>query len=172
MSQCSVVEGEFEMVQGHRMVTINIVHIFHHNSSHFQWNTCCVRGPVKPADPWWEPKTRFWTASGWFKKGDRSVTICITPFEKWKVVISDDWGIEITIAEDFRNGLKSQRVIFGQFKDRFSKLETPTNIIFLTARLILPYWTRSLVCCSPGPRNWGPWRHQVLKVLKLSFIGI
>ena len=69
---------------------------------------------------------------------------------------------------------KGQRVIFGQFKfkDRFFKLETPTNIIFLTALVILPYWTRSLVCCSPGPRNWGPWRHQVLKVLKLSFIGI
>jgi len=98
MSHGSIMPSEFWLVESHGTVTIKVIHVLHHNLGKVKGDRGCVGGPVEPSYLRWVPESWFWSTSSWFKKGDSSISICVAPFEIWKVVVSDDCGIEIFVA--------------------------------------------------------------------------
>ena len=107
MSHGSIMPSKFWLVESHWTVTIKVVHVFHHNLGKVKGDWGCVGGPVEPSYLRWIPESWFWSASSWFKKSNSPISICITPFEIWKVVVSNDCGIQIFVAINFWNGLNS-----------------------------------------------------------------
>ena len=144
MNHSSIIESKFKMIERHRVVTVNVFHVFHHNICHFKRDACSIWCPVEPSNalnwfsnhssrsssrPWsslrrdwsldgssrdnwfekraWrEPKARFWSTSSWFKKCDWSISVCIAPFEKWKVIVANDFRINISITVNSWDHLK------------------------------------------------------------------
>ena len=105
VSHCSVMPCEFGLVEWHWMVTVNVVHVFHHDLREFQGNRSCVGGPVEPSYLSWVPESWFWSTSSGFKKGNWSISISVTPFEIWKVVVTNDGSIKVSVAINTGNCL-------------------------------------------------------------------
>ena len=106
MGYGSIMPGEFWLVESHWTVTVKVVHIFNHNLGKVKWDRGCVGGPVEPSYLWWVPESWFWSTSSWFKKCDWSISICIAPFEKWEVIVANDFRINISITVNSWDNLK------------------------------------------------------------------
>ena len=146
MSHCSVMPGEFGLVEGHWVVAVDVVHIFHHDLSKFQRDWCCVGGPVEPSYLSGVPESWFWSTSSGFKKSNWSIPIGIAPFEVWKVVVTDDISIEVFVAINLWNSLKN-RWSFGYIQVEFREF-------FQSSRnSILPLRMKLGDCHSSSPRT-------------------
>ena len=153
MGHCSVVPCEFGLVKRHWVVTVNVVHVFHHDLREFQWDWSCVGGPVEPSYLSWIPESCFWTTSSGFEKCNRSISVCIAPFEVWKVVVTNYSCVKVFVTINFWYSLKY------------------LLILVILVNRILPLRKHLEDCHKSNLRIGVPWRRQVLKVRKFSFLS-
>ena len=144
MSHRSIMPGEFWFIESHGTVTIKVFHILDHYLGKIEGDRGCVGSPVKPSYLRWVPKSCFWATLSWFIKSNGSISICVTPFEVWKVVVANDFGIEILIAINFWNSLNNLiKVYVGcwtsemlNFRDRSVPRQCPPAPIRWSTRLL------------------------------------